>query len=179
MWMTKYLYKIVILITLCIYPWAISTHPWCTAFSTRSYKRFLETFKCVWYWSIIAVEYFCSYPIWYVEYVSRVVYMFCKMWSFIVSSGQVGSSFNWTVTKRDDTPCRIVLLANTSFYGSRVLMSKWLPCWRVINLSQFVTSRSICKESKWKLWPCDWLFAAGIECFLLLTLPVEELHGCH
>ena len=123
---------------------------------------------------------FCCDPIWYAEYVNRAVYMFCNMWSFTVSSSvQLDSSFNWTVTKCDDTPCCIVLLANTSFYGSRVLMSKWLSCWRVINLSQFVTSWSICKESIWKLWPCDWLFGAGIECFLLLTLLVKELHGCH
>jgi hypothetical protein len=91
---------------------------------------------------------FCCDPVWCVGYFNRAVYIFCKMWPFTVSSSvQVGGSFNWTVTKCHDTPCRIVLLANTSFYGSCVLMSKRLPCWRVIYLSWFVTSRCICKES--------------------------------
>lgn len=103
------------------------------------------------------------------------------------SSVQVGSSFVWTVTECYDSPCCIVLLANTTFYGPCILMSEWLPCWRVTLLSELIISiLTVEFTSEWfKCKTCMWLVElyvlcdSGTECFLLLILLVKELHGYH
>lgn len=103
------------------------------------------------------------------------------------SSVQVGSSFVWTVTECYDSPCCIVLLANTTFYGPCILMSEWLPCWRVTLLSELIISiLTVEFTSEWfKCKTCMWLVElyvlcdSGTECFLLLILLVKGLHGYH